>query len=253
MVIVPMFREEQPVGVITVGRAEPGGFSDQDVALLKTFAAQAVIAIENARLFGELEARNADLTQALERETATSEILRVISRSPQDAQPVFDAISLSAGRLCAGLWTIATRLERGLLHLVAQHNAHGASHLLGRTFPMAPTRAVPSGRAVLDRDTVHIPDVQDDVDVDREYAQSIGARAFLVVPLLRDGEPLGTIGVSKSYPARSPTRKSSSCGPSPIRRSSPSRTCACSASWTPGTATSRRRSSSRRRRRRSCG
>ncbi len=93
---VPMLREGHPIGAILVTRAQPGPFSERQVQLLKTFADQAVIAIENVRLFQELEARNRDLTESLEQQTATSEILRVISSSPTDVQPVFDTIVRSA-------------------------------------------------------------------------------------------------------------------------------------------------------------
>src|SRR5258705_8232565 len=97
---VPMLREGAPIGAIAVTRAEPGPFSDNEIELLKTFADQAVIAVENVRLFTELQAGNHELTTALDQRTATSDILRVISQSQTDVQPVFDAIVRTAVRLC---------------------------------------------------------------------------------------------------------------------------------------------------------
>src|SRR5262249_38706773 len=96
VVSVPMLRHGEAIGAIALGRREAGGFTDDEIALLQTFADQAVIAIENVRLFNELAAKNHDLTEALEQQTATSEILRVISSSPTDLQPVFDAIAANA-------------------------------------------------------------------------------------------------------------------------------------------------------------
>ena len=118
-----MLREGAPIGVIIVARAEAGPFSDTEIELLKTFADQAVIAVENVRLFKELEARNGDLTEALEQQTATAEILRVISRSPTDVQPVFDTIAESAVRLVRRDSSARVfRFDGELIHFVAQNN-----------------------------------------------------------------------------------------------------------------------------------
>src|SRR5262249_40514506 len=126
---VPMLREGTAVGTIAVSRAEVKPFSEGEIALLQTFADQAVIAIENVRLFKELEEKNralteshAQVTEALEQQTATSEILRVISSSPTDVQPVFDTIVRSAVRLCGGLFSALYQFDGELIHSVAQHN-----------------------------------------------------------------------------------------------------------------------------------
>ncbi len=108
----PMLRERTPIGVINIRRTEVGPFSEQQIKLLETFAAQAVIAIENVRLFKEMQARNAELREALEHQTATAEVLGIISRSPTDVQPVLDAIVESAARVC-GIDDVILRLREG--------------------------------------------------------------------------------------------------------------------------------------------
>src|SRR5207245_450488 len=156
---VPMLRDGQPVGAITLAGATSGAFSERQIALLKTFADQAVIAIENVRLFTELQEKNraltqahAQVTEALEQQTATSEILRVISRSQTDVQPVFDTIVKSAVRLCDGLFSALFRFDGELLHRVAQHNfTPEALEASDRVFPVRPTRALGAGRAILER------------------------------------------------------------------------------------------------------
>jgi GAF domain-containing protein len=193
---VPMLREGRPVGTINVGRATPGPFSPKQIELLQTFAAQAVIAIVNVRLFNETK-------EALERQTATAEILRVISSSPTDFQPVFDIIVQSAVRLCDGLFAALFRFDGELIHFAAQHNLTPEGlEAVRRTFPVRPTQALGSGRAILRCAVAHIPDVE----VDPEFAphqamrRAIGFRSGLWVPMMREGAPIGVIGVARAQP-----------------------------------------------------
>src|SRR4029077_18802598 len=116
-VSIPLIREGSPIGAINVGRREPGPFPDKQIAVLQTFADQAVIAIENVRLFNELESRNRDLTEALDQQTATNEILRVIASSPTDIQPVLNAIAESAARLCSAKDAVIRLVEGSVLRL----------------------------------------------------------------------------------------------------------------------------------------
>src|SRR5262249_12637272 len=118
---VPMLHEGKPIGAITVTGAEAGAFSQTQIHLLQTFADQAVIAIENVRLFTELGKRNRDLTEALDQQTATSEILRVISQSQTDVQPVFDTIARSAVQLCDGVYSGVYQFDGDMIRMVANH------------------------------------------------------------------------------------------------------------------------------------
>jgi GAF domain-containing protein/DNA-binding response OmpR family regulator len=199
-VSVPMLREGIPIGAISVAWVEPGPCAESHIDLLKTFADQAVIAIENVRLFKELEARNRDLTTALEQQTATSEILRVISRSQTDVQPVFDTIVRSAVRLCDGLFSALFRFDGELIHQVAQHNyTPEALEEARRVYPARPSRAMGSGRAILERAVVQIPDFERDPEYRHQaVARAVGMRSGLFVPMLREGIPIGVIAVSRA-------------------------------------------------------
>jgi GAF domain-containing protein len=201
VVAVPMLREDDGAGAIVVGRREPGRFSDAEVELLKTFADQAVIAIENVRLFKELEARNAELTDALGRQTATSDILRVIASSPTDVQPVFETILDNATRLCdaqrGGLFlfdgdTYRAVAFRGTTAEIVQHHTQG---------PIRPGPNTALGRIASELGPVHIADeVADAAEGDpvrRAVVELEGMRTLLMVPLLREGRLVGALGIHR--------------------------------------------------------
>ena len=191
----PLLREGVAIGVIFLRRQEVRPFTDKQIALLKTFADQAVIAIENVRLFQELEARNRDITEALEQQTATSEILRVIASSPTDLQPVFDAIVGSAARLCDATFAALHKFDGQVLTFDAQH---GMTELeiqeSRRRFPLPPGREIAVGRAILDRRIVHIHDIRRDPDYHLTEGQ-MSFRTTLAVPLLREGKAVGALGL----------------------------------------------------------
>src|SRR5262245_56464062 len=202
---VPMIREGSLVGVINLWRREPRAFTDGQIALVRTFADQAVIAIENVRLFTELKQRNAEVTEALEQQTATSEILRVISSSPTDVQPVFDAIAEAAMRLCGAHSSLVTTFDGELLHLVAQADISPEGREVVRdVYPRRPNRGFASGRSVLTRAIVQIPDLTEDEEFDVQVgafvARTRDFRSILAVPMLRDGLPIGTINAHKAQP-----------------------------------------------------
>ena len=181
-------------GAINVARAEAGPFSDTRSNCLKTFADQAVIAIENVRLFNETK-------EALERQTATAEILKVIASSPSDVQPVFEAIAELAIRLCEARWAAYSGLTAQLIHVATMKNVDPAGDAVIRAFPMPPSPRSGASRSILTKRIVHIPDVLEDPEYGiADAAQAGGFRCVLAVPLLRGGLVVGTISVGRPKP-----------------------------------------------------
>src|SRR5262245_13554513 len=205
LLTAPLVRDGVALGAIVIRRAEMRPFTPAQVKLLQTFADQAAIAIENVRLFKELEARNRDLTEALEQQTATAEILRVISSSPTDVQPVFETIVRNAVSLCGGLFSNVFRFDGELLHFAASNLGPDYVELLQAKYPIRPTVAQVSGRVPLTKSIVRLQDALDDREYDQEFARVGGWRRMLGVPMLREGNPLGAIVVGWAEPGPVPT------------------------------------------------
>jgi signal transduction histidine kinase len=189
MLAAPLLREGVAIGAIAIRRLEVRPFTDRQISLLKTFADQAVIAIENVRLFQELK-------ESLEQQTATSEILGVIASSPTDVQPVLNVVAENAARLCEAKDAVIARIDGETFHQVAQYGAIPVPE------PSRINRGTPVGRAIVDRKTIHVFDLA--VEIETEYPESkarqklSGTRTMLVTPLLREGVPIGTINIRRT-------------------------------------------------------
>jgi signal transduction histidine kinase/putative methionine-R-sulfoxide reductase with GAF domain len=199
MLATPLLRDGSPVGLLAVGRRHPEPFTEREVALLETFADQAVIAIENARLFGELEQRNRELGEALEQQTATAEILRVIASAPANLQRVLDAVAASAARLCETDDVLINRVEDDRL---AEAARFGPPVPITEGILPRLRRDTVAGRAIIDRRTVHVEDIlgesDDEYATAREIQPLLGYRTMLATPMLRGGALIGSILVRRN-------------------------------------------------------
>jgi GAF domain-containing protein len=191
---VPMLREGEPIGVIGVGWAEPGPASKVQEELLKTFADQAVIAIENTRLLSELR-------ESLQQQTATADVLKVISRSTFDLQTVLDTLVESAVRLCEAERGLVFRREGESYKSVAYYNYSPEFRAFHESHDITPGRGTAVGRTVLEGKTVQIVDILADPEYTFGEAQKLGGgRATLAVPLLREGTPIGALSLQRTEP-----------------------------------------------------
>jgi len=198
---VPMLKENELIGLFTLYRQEVRPFTDKQIELVKNFAAQAVIAIENARLLNELRQRTDDLTESLEQQTATSEVLRVISSSPGDFQPVFATMLENAVRICDATFGNIYRWENEALHLMASHNVPAAFAEARTRTPSRPSPQTPTGRMIATKTFVHVPDLA----AEPAYAardpwivdgvELAGVRTLLIVPMMKENELIGAFTI----------------------------------------------------------
>ena len=191
---VPLLREGVPIGAIVLLRTTVDPFKDKQIDLVKTFADQAVIAIENARLFEEVQARTRDLTEALEQQTATSEVLGVIGRSTTELQPVLDAIVQTAARICQADMITINRQRDDTYYQVASWGVPPEINAQMRQRPLAKGRGSITGRTILEGRVVHVHDVRVDPEFEMsDLVRIFGQRTMLGVPLMREGVPIGVI------------------------------------------------------------
>jgi GAF domain-containing protein len=204
VVAAPMLKDGKLVGILTIVRQEVRPFADRQIALLTNFAAQAVIAIENARLLNELRQRTTDLSESLEQQTATAEVLQVISSSPGEVEQVFAAMLEKAVRICDAAFGNIFSWDGNALQHVAGHNTPPAFAEARKRLPLGPTPGSAFGRVISTKAAVHIADLA----AEQEYVERTipglvaavelgGIRTLLVVPMLKDNEPIGAFSLSR--------------------------------------------------------
>jgi two-component system, NtrC family, sensor kinase len=195
---VPILRDGRPIGSIAITRAQAGLLPDQQIELLKAFADQAVIAIENVRLFDEIQARTRDLSESLQQQTATADVLKVISRSTFDLETVLQTLVESAARLCDADNATITRQKGGVFFRAVAYGFSPEFMEYVRSIPVEPERGSATGRALLEGRAIQIPDVLADPEYTLTEIQRLGGyRTMLGVPLLREGTPIGVMALGR--------------------------------------------------------
>jgi GAF domain-containing protein len=201
LLLVPMLKEQELVGTINIYRTEVRPFSDKQVDLVQNFARQAVIAIENTRLLNELGQRTADLSESLERQTATAEVLRVISSSPGELKPVFEAVLENAVRICHAKFGNLMLYDGNQMRMAAMYNAPAAFEKLRREDPIIPMYQSVLGLLVASKQVTHIPDLtSSEPTASSSLVRMAGAKAALAVPMLRESELAGALIIYRDQP-----------------------------------------------------
>jgi GAF domain-containing protein/anti-sigma regulatory factor (Ser/Thr protein kinase) len=194
---VPLLREGKVIGVIFLSRTKPQPFSEKQIELVTTFADQAVIAIENVRLFDAEQQRTRELSESLEQQTAISEILRVISNSPSDVQPVLASVAENAARICEAQFTNIVIVEKDFMRVAVRFGEVGRP--VGEQIPL--DRSTIAGRSIVDMQPLQVADLQqasDEFALGRQYATEIGYHTVLGMPLIREGRALGSIVILRT-------------------------------------------------------
>ncbi|HTL64190.1 MAG TPA: GAF domain-containing protein [Pseudolabrys sp.] len=199
---VPMLRGDSIIGVITIRRTQVQPFTDEQISLLRTFADQAAVAIENARLLSELRDRTDDLSEALEQQTATSEVLKAIARSPGDLQPVFQTIGIRAEKLCGAEISVIAITEDDQIRLASINGmSPDGVEAVRRAFPMKRSEETVTARTIRTSTVCHVPDVlTDPLYQNKQVARASGYRGCLAVPMVRDERVIGSIFVARRRP-----------------------------------------------------